>query len=169
MTRTELVQLHAAIETILQWPPAVFDEVVRWLTPPAPKPNGVDRHPPWPEPSTAGSPAEIRHPPRPAPRPTPYAGKTRLARPPTSAKASALNAEQRLVAALQGSPGESISALAEAAGAGRATTRERLQALAARGAVEKDGDGRWRLKGEVDPSTDAKGPLPGPSPALSSN
>ena len=33
MNREELGALQDAIATILAWPPAVFNEVVRWLTP----------------------------------------------------------------------------------------------------------------------------------------
>ena len=47
MTRDELAALHAALGTVLTWPPAVLAEVARWLTPAAPQPgNGLDPHPP---------------------------------------------------------------------------------------------------------------------------
>ena len=39
MNREELGALHTAIATILAWPPAVFDQVVRWLAPEAATPN----------------------------------------------------------------------------------------------------------------------------------
>jgi hypothetical protein len=57
MNREELTALGEAIVTILAWPPAVLDQVARWLAPEAVpnvghKPNGVDRHPP-PTASTA--------------------------------------------------------------------------------------------------------------------
>jgi IclR helix-turn-helix domain len=52
---------------------------------------------------------------------------------------------QRLLAALQGSPGLSITALADAAHLGRTTAERTLRQLGARGWIEKDRAGRWRL------------------------
>jgi hypothetical protein len=63
-------------------------------------------------------------------------------------KVSTRTAELRLTEALCDSSGMSVSALARATSANRATTRERLQQLAARGTVEKDAEGLWRLKGD---------------------
>ncbi len=33
MNRENLVALHAAMSTVLAWPPAVLDEIARWLAP----------------------------------------------------------------------------------------------------------------------------------------
>jgi hypothetical protein len=74
MNRENLVLLHAAMSTMLAWPPAVLDEIARWLAPA--KPNGHDPHPPNgkdPDPPPIASPS-----PR-APA-TPHAGKTRHGR-----------------------------------------------------------------------------------------
>jgi hypothetical protein len=46
MNRDELAALRDAIDTVLTWPDAVRDQVARWLTPAAAKPNGRDPHPP---------------------------------------------------------------------------------------------------------------------------
>ena len=72
--------------------------------------------------------------------------------------------ERKLLAALQGSTGSSVSALAKAAGANRSSTGERLRGLASRGVVTKDSAGHWRLV------KDLAGEKPGPtlpSPAAS--
>jgi DNA-binding IclR family transcriptional regulator len=45
-------------------------------------------------------------------------------------------------------PGLSVVALANAAGSSRSATGDRLRQLAARGTVEKDSAGRWKLKKE---------------------
>ena len=63
---------------------------------------------------------------------------------PTAAQA----AERQLLAAMADNPGLSVVALANAAGSSRAATGERLRQMAARGVVEKDLTGRWKLKGE---------------------
>jgi DNA-binding IclR family transcriptional regulator len=51
----------------------------------------------------------------------------------------------RLIAALRANPGLTVGALADAADESRSGTGERLRQLAARGWVEKDRAGRWRL------------------------
>ena len=33
MNREHLVTLHAAMSALLAWPPAVLDEIARWLAP----------------------------------------------------------------------------------------------------------------------------------------
>ena len=55
---------------------------------------------------------------------------------------------ERLLATLRDSSGLSVAALAEAAHVGRSTAEERLRQLAARGAIGKNPEGRWKLKGE---------------------
>lgn len=64
--------------------------------------------------------------------------------PPRRAKAPR-TAELRLLETMRDSPGLSVSALARGAAVNRATTRGHLQQLAARGEVEKNDAGLWRL------------------------
>jgi hypothetical protein len=155
MDREELSALQDAIATILAWPPTVFDEVVRWLTPP-PKPN---RHDLAVEPGE-----ETAH----ERRAAKSNGATKVASTPRRAKARHDNTftkrttENRLLEALQGSAGSSVSALAKASGANRSSTSERLRGLAARGVVTKDSDGHWRLVAEL--AGEGPGPTQ-PSPA----
>ena len=76
MNRENLVVLHAAMSTVLAWPPAVLDEIARWLAPAAAKPNGHDPHPPngkdldpppiaSPSPRSPATPHAGKDPPRP--------------------------------------------------------------------------------------------------------
>jgi hypothetical protein len=126
MTRDELVALRDAIDLVLTWPDPVRDEVARWLVPEVAKPNGHDPHPPATPMSAVD--ARSRIPPRSRPAKTPQH-------------------QEGLLKALDGNPaGMSISALAKGAAANRETIRQRLLELAARGAVEKGGDGLWQLK-----------------------
>ena len=143
MTRDELTALRDVLDLILRLPDDLRTQIATWLSPAAAKPgNGLDPHPPpvaSTEPlPTVGTSSDRRS-------PTPYAGKARRGKA-TPAQA----AEQRLLTAMQANPGSSVSALAKAAGANRSSTRERLQELAARGAVTKDAEGRWPLVAELD-------------------
>jgi biotin operon repressor len=151
MDRNELEALRDAIETVLAWPPAVLDQVASWLAPGAVadvrhkaaphvghKPNGVDRQPP---PTAAKS--------------------AKLSNPPTPGRSN----DRRLLDTLRDNPGLSANALAKASNVSRTTTSTRVRQLAARGAIEKDPEGGWRLAGEVNPSTDTRGSLPGPTQA----
>ena len=135
MNRENLVALHDARSTVLAWPPAVLDEIARWLAPAAAKTNGRNPHPSNgadPDPPPIASP-----PPR---SPAPHVGKTRHGRSPAAAKT-----DERLLEALRDAPGLSAAKLAAAVRANRSTVGDRLRELAARELVEKDGDGRWRL------------------------
>ena len=49
---------------------------------------------------------------------------------------------------MRGHPGASVAELAAIAGCGKSRALWRLHALAVRGAIEKDGAGHWRVKGE---------------------
>jgi DNA-binding transcriptional ArsR family regulator len=147
MNRENLVVLHAAMSTVLAWPPAVLDEIARWLAPAAAKPNGHDPHPPNgkdldPPPIASLSP---RSPAK------PLAGKTRHGRSPAAAKT-----DERLLGALRDAPGLSAVKLAAAVRINRSTVGDRLRELAGRELVEKDDDGRWRLAGDESRPT---GPL----------
>jgi hypothetical protein len=45
MNREELSALRSAIDIVLTWPDSVRDQVAAWLTPVAPKGNGLDPRP----------------------------------------------------------------------------------------------------------------------------
>ena len=120
MTRQELIQLRDAIDVTLALPDSLRALLAQWLAPETAKPNGRDPNPPGPAPAKAT---------------------------PDNAL-SKRTAELRLLEAMRASPGSSVSGPAKAAAANRASTRERLQQLAARGKVEKDAGGLWRLKAE---------------------
>jgi hypothetical protein len=132
MDRGELIKLHAALGALLALPDSVRELIAQWLA--APRPNGHDLHPP---PITSTSP-------RPASPPPPAKAERRAL--PTAADARA--AERKVLAAMTAHQGATVATLAQAVGAGRSSTGERLRGLAARGAIEKDGDGHWRLAGE---------------------
>jgi hypothetical protein len=168
MTREELVAVRDVIDALLKCPDDVRELLTQWIAPQArwlapearpkgrtvplifSKPNGLDPHPP-PMPSvsdSSGALGRIARERTEAPlrrSPTPYTGKARRGRSPLSGKA----AERRLLEAMRESPGLSVVALAKAASAGRSAAGERLRQLAARGAIEKDADGRWRIAGEA--------------------
>jgi hypothetical protein len=138
MDREELSALHDALGIVLTWPENVRTQIAAWLAPEAAKPNGVDHHPL----RSQAVDAESKKFPRPAK--TRHASNTRTA-------------ERKLLEALQGSPGSSVSALAKAAGASRSRAGERLRGLASRGLVTKDSAGHWRLV------ADLAGEPPGPT------
>jgi hypothetical protein len=125
MDRAELEALRDALDILLRCPDAVRAQLVKWFASENPKPNGHDPHPP-------------PHP------PTPYVGMRKRGRLKTSPK----NAERKLIAAMRDNPNMSVVGLANAAGGSRSGTGERLRQMAARGVVEKDLTGRWKLKGE---------------------
>ena len=98
MNWDELAALHAALAVVLAWPDSVRAEVARWLSPAAAKPgNGLDPHPP-----PIATLPEIRRPAPGKPRETGRrAPEIRRPGKPTPAQA----AEQRLLEALQTTPG----------------------------------------------------------------
>jgi len=163
VTRDELVQLRDALTAVLAWPQPVVDQVARWLAPEPAKPgNGLDHSPPPPTSSESkeGSPRR---------QPAPYAGKVHRGRPPASGKLAKANAgERKLLAAMQANPGASANALAKAAAMSRSTVADGLRRLAKRGAIERDGDGRWQLPvAKVSPAEGASARPPQPPPATS--
>jgi hypothetical protein len=102
VNREELVALRDAIDLTLALPDSIREQVARWLTPEAAKPNGRDPHPPV---LALGSrPAKAR-------RDKPFNAQT---------------AERRLLTAMQESPGSSVVELARAAGRGRSVAGERF-------------------------------------------
>ena len=148
MNQADLVALRDAINTLLAWPPAVLDEVARWLAPDAAKPNGRDPHP------IGNGSGTIPEPPRPPP--APYGGKSKHGRPKNSAK----TAERKLLAAMADNPNSTVIALANAAGSSRSGTGERLRMMALRGLVTNDLTGRWKLKVEEPRPPDPPQPSP---------
>ena len=126
MTREELTALRDAIDITHALPDSLRALLAQWLAPEVAKPNGHDPHPP----ATLVSTVDAR---------------SRIA--PSSRPAKARQHQAGLLKALDGNPaGMSISALAKGAAANRETIRQRLLELAARGTVERGGDGLWRLK-----------------------
>ena len=130
MNRENLVALHAAISVVLAWPPAVLDEIARWLAPA--KPNGHDPQPPNGKGLDPPTIASL------SPRSTPHAGKTRHV-------LAAKKTSELILEALRDAPGLSAAKLSAAVRANRSTVGVRLRELAGRELVEKDDDGRWRL------------------------
>ena len=142
MTREELAQLRDAIDTVLAWPDSIRELLAKWLE--TAKPNGHDPHPP-----------ELATP-KAAPVSRPAASKPHAAKRydnPAHARA----AERRLIAAMREHPGLSAASLAKIVGAGWSTTKERLRRMGAQALIEKDPDGRWRVKAE-----ELRGEGPGP-------
>jgi hypothetical protein len=136
MTREELIALRDAIDVTLALPDSVRELLAQWLAPAAAKPNGHDPHPPVPAPT-----------PKVAPTPRPAASKPHAAKHydnPAHARA----AERKLLAVMREHPGLSVASLAKVVGAGLSTTKERLRRMGAQELIEKDPDGRWRVKGE---------------------
>lgn len=162
MTRDELTALRDVLDLILRLPDDLRAQVAAWLSPAAPKPgNGLDPHPP--PTVTPGKASGARTDLQPAAivaggstKPTPYAGKARRGKSPTSAAF----AEQQLLTAMQEHSGASVDALAKAAGANRSSTGERLRQLARRGVVTKDAGGHWRLTADL--AGEAAGPMSAP-------
>jgi hypothetical protein len=118
LSRDELAALRDAIDVALSWPDRVRDLVGQWLAPETAKPNGRDA-------ASTPRPAEPRH---------------------RKSAVSVKAAERKLLEVMRASSDLTVAALAEASHAGRSATGDRLRRLAARGAVEKDGNGRWKLK-----------------------
>jgi hypothetical protein len=136
LDQAELAALRDALDALLKCPDVAREQLVRWFTPEAAKPNGHDSH----------------HPARP---PTPRPGKARRHKPP-----SAAIAERKLLEAMKNNPNMSVIALADAAGSSRSAAGERLRQMALRGLVEKDLTGRWKLKDEEPRPPDPPRPSP---------
>jgi hypothetical protein len=137
MAQAELTALRDVLDLTLRLPANIRTQLAAWLAPEAAKPNGADPHPP-PRKDVS---RETSLSPRRSPTP---AGKTRRGKPP-----SAKTAEQKLIAALQASPGASERALATAVGANRSTVGEHLRQLARDGMITKDAGGHWKLTADL--------------------
>jgi hypothetical protein len=149
MDRDELTALRDAIDVMLAWPDGVRDQVARWLTPEAAKPNGrgngalaILGFPDNDLAPTKGANSVGEFSPRRSPSPKP--AKTRRGTSPTSAK----TAERKLIEVMKATPGATVVELARAVGGNRSAIGDRLRTMARNGAIEKDPEGRWRLAGE---------------------
>jgi hypothetical protein len=132
MDRQELTALRDVLDLVLQLPDNVRTQVAAWIAPePAPKPgNGLDPHPPRFQSVDADS--------------TP-----RRAKAPPQTKFNTRTTELRLLRALRESPtGLTAGALARSVGGAHTTTAVRLRDMGARGLIEKDAEGLWRLAGD---------------------
>ena len=120
MDRAELGALRDAIDTILNWPDSVRDQIAQWLQTNASKPKGAD-------------PGQLSH--------------SRSNRPPgfkPSVQESA-GREQALLEAMRDDPEAGVVQWAKATRCDKSSVSMRLGRLAKRGLVERDGNGRWRL------------------------
>ena len=122
MDRAELGALRDAIDTILNWPDSVRDQIAQWLQTDVSKPNRAD-------------PGRQSH--------------SRSSRPPgfkPSAEVSA-GRERALLEAMRDDPEAGVVQWAKTTRCDKSSVSMRLGRLAKRGLVERDGNGRWRLAG----------------------
>lgn len=122
MNRVELGALRDAIDTILNWPDSVRDQIAQWLQTDASKPNGAG--PGW----LSRSPSNRRR------------GFKR------GSEESAAR-ERALLEAMRDDPEAGVVQWARTTHCDKSSVSMRLGRLAQRGVVERDGDGRWRLAG----------------------
>jgi hypothetical protein len=120
--RAELGALRDAIDTILNWPDSVRDQVAQWLQTDAPKPKSAD--PGQPSHSRSNRPPDFK----------PGVGES-AAR------------EQALQEAMRDDPEAGVVQWAKTTRCDKSAVSMRLGRLAKRGVVERDGNGRWRLAG----------------------
>ena len=120
MNRAELGALRAAIDTILNWPDSVRDQIAQWLQTDASKPNCADRGTPRSRPN-----------------------RQRGFMPSVESAAR----EQALLEAMRDQPEAGVVQWAKATHCDKSAVSMRLGRLAKRGVVERDGNSRWRLLG----------------------
>jgi hypothetical protein len=125
--RAELGALRDAIDTILNWPDSVRDQIAQWLQTDASKPNGGDLG------QLSRSRSNRRHGSKPGVQ-----------------EASAR--ERGLLEAMRDHPDAGVIQWAQATHCDKSAVSMRLGRLAKRGLVERDGNGRWRLA-EANPTT----------------
>ena len=122
MDRAELGALRDAIDTILNWPDSVRDQIAQWLQTDASKPKGAD--PGRSSRSHSKRPPDFR-----------------------SGVGESAAREQALLEAMRDQPDAGVVQWAKATGCDKSAVSMRLGRLAKRGVVERDGNGRWRLAG----------------------
>ena len=122
MDRAELGALRDAIDTILNWPDSVRDQIAQWLQTDVSKPNRAD--PGRLSRSRSNRPAGFK----------PGVGES-AAR------------ERALLEAMRDDPEAGVVQWAKTTRCDKSAVSMRLGRLAKRGVVERDGNGRWRLAG----------------------
>jgi predicted transcriptional regulator len=125
--RAELGALRDAIDTILNWPDSVRDQIAQWLQTDASKPKGAD-------------PGQLFH---------SRSNRRRGFMP--SAEESAAR-ERALLEAMRDDSEAGVVQWAKTTRCDKSAVSMRLGRLAKRGVVQRDGNGRWRLAG-VNPTT----------------
>ena len=118
MNRAELGALRDAIDTILNWPDSVRDQIAQWLQPNTAKPNAAHHG----TPSSRSS----RH---------------RGIGPGVEEAAC----ERALLDAIRDHPEAGVVQWAKATQCEKSAVSMRLGRLARRGVVERDSEGRWRV------------------------
>jgi hypothetical protein len=122
VNRAELGALRDAIDTILNWPDSVRDQIAQWLQTDASKPNRAD-------------PGRLSR--------LVLAGR-RGFKPGVEESAAR---ERALLEAMRDHPEAGVVQWAKATRCDKSAVSMRLGRLAKRGVVERDGNGRWRLAG----------------------
>ena len=121
MDRAELGALRDAIDTILNWPDSVRNQIAQWLQTDASKPKGA-------------GPGRL--------------SRARSNRPPGFQPGVEESArEQALLEAMRDDPEAGVVQWAKTTRCDKSAVSMRLGRLAKRGVVERDGNGRWRLTG----------------------
>ena len=121
MNRAELGALRDAIDTILNWPDSVRDQIGQWLQTEAAKPNGAD-------------PGRLSR-----------SRSNRRGYKPGVEESVAR--ERALLEAMRDDPEAGVVQWAKTTRCDKSAVSMRLGRLAKRGVVERDGNGRWRLAG----------------------
>ena len=122
MDRAELGALRDAIDTILNWPDSVRDQIAQWLQTDASNPSGA-------------GPGRLSR----------YHSNRRGGCKPGVEEVSA--SERALLEAMRDDSEAGVVQWAKATGCDKSSVSMRLGRLAKRGLVERDGNGRWRLAG----------------------
>ena len=120
MDRVELGALRDAIDTILNWPDSVRDQIAQWLQTDASNFNRAD-------------PGQLSH------------SRSNRARGSRPGVQEASESEQALLEAMRDDPEAGVVQWAKITRCDKSAVSMRLGRLAKRGLVERDGNGRWRL------------------------
>ena len=164
MNREQLVQLRAAIDTLLSWEPAVLDEITRWLgAPPETAQNGASAPQTVSENNGAKDAAASNDAPKANGR-DPHPPRTQISRPRPAKRRpdKRKTLEQQIKEALAERPNQSAGELARSVGGAQTTVSRELKRMGERGLIEKTGDG-WRLASssvKARPSPDPQQPSP---------
>ena len=118
MNRAELGALRDAIDTILNWPDSLRDQIAQWLQPNTAKPNAAHD----------GAPSS-------------HSSRRHGVRPGVEEAAC----ERVLLDAIRDHPEAGVVQWAKATQCEKSAVSMRLGRLARRGIVERDSEGRWRV------------------------